>query len=158
MKLGVIQAAILGIFAASPAFALTAEKTVDVKASPDKVWQTIGTFCGIADWHPAVAKCVITKSGKMPVRTLSLKGGGTLVEKQTARSNSAHRYSYTILKGPLPVSDYHSTLSVIPKDTGSTISWTGHFEAKGAADADAQKAIQGIYDSGLDALAAKTDG
>ena len=156
MKL-VIQAALVGVLAASPAFALTAEKTVDVTASPDKVWQTIGTFCGIADWHPAIAKCVITKHGRTPVRTLSLKGGGTLVEKQTERSNTAHHYTYTILKGPLPVSDYHSTLSVVGKGTGSTISWTGKFEAKGAPDADAQKAIQGIYDSGLDALAAKTN-
>ncbi len=156
MRIRAIEAALAGMLAASPAFALTAEKTVDVAASPDKVWQTIGQFCGIAAWHPAISKCVLSKTPGAPVRTLSLKGGGTLVEQQTERSDDARHYAYTILKGPLPVSDYHSTLSVIGKGSGSTISWTGSFKAHGASDAAATKAIQGIYDSGLDALAAKT--
>lgn len=36
----------------TPAFALEVTKTTTVAASPDKVWKTIGGFCGIGDWHP----------------------------------------------------------------------------------------------------------
>ena len=158
MKIGSIHAAIAGLLVTTPAFALEAAKTVDVAASPEKVWQTIGGFCGIADWHPAVTKCVPGEQGATPTRTLTLKGGGTLVEEQTARSDPGMKYSYTILQGPLPVSDYHSTISVTKNGTGSAITWTGTFKAKGASDADATKTIQGIYDSGLEALAAKSQG
>ncbi len=158
MKIGFVHAAVAGLLVATPAFALEAAKTVDVAASPEKVWQTIGNFCGIADWHPAITKCVPGEQNAMPTRTLTLKNGATIVEGQTARSDPEMQYSYTMLQTPLPVSDYHSTISVTKKGTGSEISWKGTFDAKGASDADATKAIQGIYDSGLDALAAKSQG
>jgi len=158
MKIGFASAAVVGLLAATPAFALEASKTVDVAASPEKVWQTIGDFCGIANWHPAIEKCVPGQQNGMPTRTLSLKGGGTILEQQTGRSDSGMQYSYTILQSPLPVTDYHSTISVKKVGSGSVITWSGTFKANGASDADATKAIQGIYDSGLDALASKARG
>jgi hypothetical protein len=158
MKIGFVSAAVAGLLAATPAFALEASKTVDVAASPEKVWQTIGNFCGIANWHPAIEKCVPGDQNGKPTRTLSLKGGGTLMEEQTARNDSGMQYSYTILSGPLPVSNYHSTISVTKKGSGSEVTWKGNFDAKGAPDADATKAIQGIYDSGLASLANKAKG
>ncbi len=42
------------------------------------------------------------------------------------------------------------------EDTGGTaIVWAGTFDAKGAADAEAVGVIEGIYQAGLDSLAAK---
>ena len=64
-------------------------------------------------------------------------------------------YSYTIETSPLPVANYKSTLKVVPKDKGSTIEWSGNFDAKGAPDADAVKVITGIYEAGVGALVAK---
>lgn len=158
MKIRIVHAAVAGLLVATPAFALEASKTVDVAASPEKVWQTIGNFCGIANWHPAISECTPGEQNGKPTRHLSLKGGGTIDEEQTARSDSKMRYSYTILQSPLPVSDYHSTISVKKKGNGSEVTWMGTFKAKGASDADAAKAIQGIYDSGLESLAAKAQG
>ena len=48
------------------------------KLSADAVWSKIGDFCGISNWHPAVEKCELSADGK--TRTLSLNGGGTIVE------------------------------------------------------------------------------
>ena len=139
----------------APAFALDAGKTVDIKAPPATVWATIGDFCGIAQWHPAIASCTPSVQGRAHLRTLALKGGGAIVERQTARSERAMSYSYTIVSGPLPVDHYRSTIAVKPSADGSSVSWTGVFVAKGADDAKATAAIQGIYDSGLAALAEK---
>lgn len=138
-----------------PGHAVEVQKSVDVAASPDKVWQTIGDFCGIAAWHPAVEKCVPSEKEGQKVRTLSLKGGGTLIEQQLSRDDKVMSYSYTILEGPLPVSDYKSTLAVAPEGAGSKVSWQGTFTAKGVPDTVAQDVIQGIYDSGLKAIAEK---
>ncbi len=48
------------------------------KLSADALWAKIGDFCGISKWHPAAEKCELSADGK--TRTLSLKGGGTIVE------------------------------------------------------------------------------
>ena len=139
----------------APGFAIDLTKTIDVSAPPAKVWATIGDFCGIGNWHPAIAKCELsTKSGTM-LRNLSLKGGGSIVESQTARDDKAMSYTYAIVESPLPVSDYSSTLAVSPKGSGSTVTWTGTFKAKGVPDTVATDAITGIYESGLAAIAEK---
>jgi Polyketide cyclase / dehydrase and lipid transport len=141
------------------AFAASAQAPLESKVSKttsqpvDAVWKKVGDFCGIANWHPAVAKCVLSAGGKE--RTLTLKGGGTIVERLVRWSDTSHSYTYKIVSGPLPVADYESTLSVhtAKSGNGSVISWSGHYAAKGASDADAKKAIDGVYDAGLTALA-----
>jgi hypothetical protein len=148
-------AAALLALSALPALALDASKTQDIPAPPAKVWATIGDFCGIGQWHPAVERCTLSRRDGKPVRTLALKGGGTIVEEELRRDDAAMSYSYTILESPLPVTGYESTLAVKPAGGGSAVSWTGRFTAKGADDAAAKAAIQGIYDSGLAALATK---
>lgn len=139
----------------SPAFALEVSKSADIAAPPEKVWKTIAEFCSIGDWHPAVEKCELSKKDGKPVRTLSLKGGGTIVEEQTAQNDSEMDYSYKILQSPLPVEDYKSTIKVTKSGGGSKVSWMGTFKAKGADDAKAQEVIGGIYDAGFKGIADK---
>jgi hypothetical protein len=137
----------------------TAAQAVESKASKttsqsvDAVWQKIGDFCGIGQWHPAIAKCELSSDKKD--RTLTLKGGGTIVEHLVRWSDKTHSYTYKIVSSPLPVEDYESTLrvSAAKSGSGSVISWRGHYKAKGASDAEAKKTIDGIYDAGLGALA-----
>ncbi len=42
-----------------------------------------------------------------------------------------------------------------PDGSGSKVTWSGTFNAKGAPDSVATDAVQGIYDSGLKALSEK---
>ncbi|SFL38202.1 SRPBCC family protein [Methylobacterium pseudosasicola] len=151
----VLLAAAFCVGVAGPAWALDVTKSVDVAASPEAVWKTIGGFCGIGDWHPVIEKCALSKKGGKDVRTLSLKGGGTIVEEQESRDDAKMAYTYTILEGPLPVADYHSTLMVAKAGSGSKVTWTGTFKAKGAPDAKAQEAIAGVYEAGLKGIADK---
>ena len=139
-----------------PTFALDVTKTIDIQSPPAKAWSVVGDFCGIGQWHPAIEKCTLSMEGGKALRTLNLKGGGTIVEAQTARDDAKMAYTYTIVSGPLPVSDYSSTLSVAPKASGATLTWTGSFNAKGVPDAVAVDAISGIYESGLKAIADKS--
>jgi hypothetical protein len=133
-----------------PAFALESSLTTTSSMSPEALWKKIGDFCDIANWHPAVEKCVLSADGKQ--RTLSLKGGGTLVEALENRDDANYAYTYAIVSGPLPVANYHSTISVSPDPKGSALKWAGTYDAKGASDADAKKVIDGIYDAGEKAL------
>ena len=133
--------------------ALESRASKQTSQSVDAVWQKVGDFCGIAKWHPAIAKCELSSDGKE--RTLSLKGGGSIVERLVRWNDKAHSYTYKILSGPLPVANYVSTLRVkaAKSGQGSVVSWSGHYAAKGASDAEAKKAIDGVYEAGLTALA-----
>ena len=134
-------------------FAVEVAKGVEVAAPPEAVWAAIGDFCGIGQWHPAVETCTLSEKGEKPIRTLSLKGGGTIVEEQLSRSDETMNYVYTILESPLPVENYLSTIAVTPGGKGSRITWFGTFQAKGVPDAKAEEVITGIYEAGLAALA-----
>ena len=137
------------------AMALEAKVAKDSTASPEAAWAAVGDFCAIGTWHPAVEKCEVSTKDGVTFRTLSLKGGGTILEKQINFDKGKMSYAYTIEESPLPVANYKSTLKVVPKDKGSTIEWSGSFDAKGAPDADALKVITGIYEAGVGALVAK---
>ena len=138
------------IVSTGPAFALDSSVTMPSSISPDALWKKVGDFCGISSWHPAIEKCVLSADGKQ--RTLSLKGGGTIVEALENWDDANRSYKYTILSGPLPVANYHSTISVTGDAKGSALKWMGTYDAKGTPDADAKKTIDGVYEAGAKAL------
>jgi hypothetical protein len=132
------------------AHAIDTSAKASSKLSADAMWAKIGDFCGIGKWHPALEKCELSADGK--TRTLSLKGGGTIVEALVKWDAAGKSYTYTIVSSPLPVANYSSTITVSADGAGSLLSWTGKYDAKGVPDAQAQEIIKGIYDSGLAAL------
>jgi hypothetical protein len=138
------------VVAVVPASAIESTIKGTSAASADAVWAKVGDFCGISHWHPAIEKCALSADGKM--RTLSLKGGGTVVEKLENRDDAMHSYSYSIIEGPLPVANYMSTISVAKEGSGSIVTWSGKYDAKGASDADAKKTMDGVYQTGVDML------
>jgi Polyketide cyclase / dehydrase and lipid transport len=143
---------LVGLFSAS-AIALEAKVEKSVAASAEKVWVAVGDFCGIASWHPAVAKCVLSEKDGKSFRELTLKDGARLLERLEAIDKTAMSYTYSIVEGPLPVKNYTSTLSVKADGTNSKLSWVGTFEANGKPDADVINLIAGIYDGGTTELA-----
>lgn len=155
MKKTILAGLALSALAATPVMALEVTKSATIAAPPEKVWKTIGEFCGIGDWHPVVEKCEASEKGGKKLRTLSLKGGGTLVEEQTARDEKKMDYTYIILEGPLPVADYKSTIHVMKDGSGSKVTWKGDFKAKGAPDAKAEEVIGGVYEAGLKGISDK---
>jgi len=146
-----IICALIVYASALPASALETSDKISTSKSVGDVWKKIGDFCGIGSWHPAIEKCELSSDGKE--RTLSLKGGGTIVEDLVKWNDDKHSYTYKIKSSPLPVKDYESTISVEPDGKGSVIHWSGQYKAAGAPDAKAKETIEGIYTAGLKALA-----
>ena len=116
------------------------------------VWNTIGGFNALPDWHPAVEKSELTKEGDSTIRTLSLAGGGRLVEKLEKIDDHERLYTYSILDGPLPVANYTATVRVRESGLGCTVEWASEFEPSGASENDATAAIRGIYEAGFENL------
>jgi hypothetical protein len=147
--------AILGASAAA-ASAASLSRNVDVNGTPASVWQVIGPFCAIKDWHPAIGTCTETSTNP-PTRTLVTKDGkATFVETQTARSDADHSYSYAIKSSPLPLTNYVSTIKVTSKGNNmSTVTWSSTYTPEQGKEKEADAALSGIYESGLDAIKTK---
>ena len=116
------------------------------------MWQAIGEFCSIAEWHPAVARCAAGEQDGATLRTLTTVHGGVLVERRGQPSEEGMSYSHQIVESQLPVAEYEATLAVMDSAGGSMITWSGESAARGAADAEARAVIEDLDAAGLAAL------
>ncbi len=88
------------------------------------------------------------------MRRLYLAGGGALLERLEAVDDNQRVLRYSIVESPLPVGDDLATLRVRDRGDGAscTVEWSREFEPVGAPESDAVKAIEGIYQAGLENL------
>lgn len=116
-------------------------------------------FGAIADWHPAIAEGSI--KGDVPdgtpgcVRVLRLADGGIQRERLLAVDAANRSFTYRFDESPLPVDDYHLTVSLVPitGETRTFIRWTARFDVRADHDPAEQVAIiRGLVAGGHDAL------
>lgn len=142
---------------------LAVTEKININAPVSTVWAKVHNFGDLGAWHPAVAKTEIiggANNQNGAVRMLTLQDGGTIKETLTAYNSNAKTYSYVINEGVLPVSDYASTIQVVPTTSGSEVIWKGNFKrkdvsanpAKDADDATATNTIHAVYKGGLENL------
>ena len=123
-----------------------------IGVSAERLWDMIGGFHSISDWHPAIEKCDIEEDGKTTLRRLTLAGGGEIVER-LEQSDDERSYSYSILSSPLPIDNYQSTIRVHEDEDGNAIvDWSSEFDSAGAPESEAVAIIEGIYSAGFDNL------
>jgi hypothetical protein len=142
-----------------------------LNATPDEVWAAIGKFEDMS-WHPAIASVEIKGDGSVDQpekseRVLHLKsesGDPTITEILSKIQPDKRCYAYRIEAvevSVLPVTNYASTICV--KDDGgkAVVNWKGGFyrgfpnnePPPEQNDEAAIKAVTGVYQAGLDALA-----
>lgn len=131
-----------------------------VDADVHRTWSVLKRFAEIATWHPAIAESRI--EGDLPdgmpgcVRVLRLSDGGTLRERLLAMDEANHGFTYRFDEAPLPVDDYHLTVSVLPVtgEPRSFIRWTARFDVRPGHDPVEQIAIiRSLVAGGHEALA-----
>jgi mxaD protein len=150
---------------------LRVEETVDIKAPLEKVWAASKDFDSLDKWHPGFAKDVLTKGKNNmqgAVRQLTIKDGPSFTEELLDFSETLHTYQYRIIDSPLPLKGYVATFTVKSGKTPdvTTVTWSAKFTRKnpaenppaGETDADAQKLITGVFQSGLANLKKVTEG
>jgi len=156
----------------TPAHGPTRQKvtlTVELPASPSDVWAVIGNFQDMS-WHPAVHSSSGEAGNEIDatrVLVLGAEDGPTISEQLYKFSDEKMSYSYRItdvLVEVLPVTNYSSHLTVKPLDAGgSLVEWRGAFyrgypnndPPDELNDAAAIAAVTGVYQAGLDNLAAR---
>ena len=139
-----------------------ATEKIAINAPADVVWAKIKNFDSLKDWHPAVAESPADKgNAEGSVRSLKLKGGGTLTETLESHDDAGKKYSYRAKDGgALPVTNYTSTIRVTAEGKATVVEWRGAFyrgypnndPPPDQNDEAAVKAITGVYKSGLENL------
>ncbi|MEM6972800.1 MAG: SRPBCC family protein [Pseudomonadota bacterium] len=124
-------------------------RAITLKTAAADVWETIGGFQALPDWHPWVATSTKEEIGGAEHRRLGLEGGGEILEKHWGTGPMS--YAYDITESPLPVADYRAMLCITSTGAGaSTVVWMACFTP--TAD-DAEDVIGGIFDAGVKSLA-----
>lgn len=144
--------------------------TLEVKlnATPDEVWAAIGNFQDMS-WLPLVAKTEGV-GDNVPeatrVLTLNAPGDPQISELLDKYSSEKRSYSYRITAvdvAVLPVTNYSSHLTVKDENGKAVVEWRGAFyrgypnndPPENLNDDAAIAAVTGVYQTGLDALAAR---
>lgn len=149
-------AAALGIVSGAQAGEINIAESVLLPVKPAAGWALVGDFSALEGWHPAVAASTLKGTGRAAgdSRVLILGDGAKIREELESYDAEGMSYSYRIVRSPLPVTDYVSTLSVSADGDGSRITWQSSFDAKGDTPAaEAEKIMRGVYRGGLDAAA-----
>lgn len=166
-KIAVVMLAAGGIAAgavSASAASLVSAKKLEINVDESKteaerkaLWEKVGGWCAIKDWHPAIAACEESKEGDVTFRTLTLKDGGKIKEKLV--DTGATSYRYEIIESPLPVKNYEAQFSVTPDDDDLdeiNVSWSATYDpADGKDDKEARKTIDGIFKDGIESIKAK---
>ena len=129
--------------------------TVEVSATPKELWRLIGGFGSLPDWVPGISQSELTDGGR--IRHLQDPQGHIFIEKLERYDSAAHSYSYSIVKSPVPVSDYLSTLQVTPIEGGkrSRVEWSSVYKAVGITEQKAGDIFHDLYSSNLRALVSR---
>jgi hypothetical protein len=128
----------------------TVADSVDLAASPDKVWDLIGKFGGM--WHPLIASVKLTGEGVGQLRTIETIDGKQIIERLQAMDNSQRLYRYTNVSG-LGVVDYSGTFDLKPKGSGSSVEWRVQFLADNQATIVVRSTVATLMKTGFEALA-----
>jgi len=131
-------------------------RSIEVQASPAEVWALIGVFEAVHKWHPLAADCVgIEQDGKLQRHIILADGHGEIMELLETHDDQTMSYRYQVLEGPMPVTDYHATLSVERGEVGARVIWSVNYQPAGISEDKADQIIAGVFETGLNAIKQK---
>ncbi|MCX7190549.1 MAG: SRPBCC family protein [Methylotenera sp.] len=112
-------------------------KEIVIQASPKKVWALVGDFSAMQKWHPDVLASSLESRPDADektfiYRTLTLKNGGSIIERQRETQAGEMKLGAVLVQGDLAVSNYSDAISVKPSLVAgeSVVTWVGRFNNK----------------------------
>jgi Polyketide cyclase / dehydrase and lipid transport. len=125
----------------------TVSVTRQVNAPADAVWQMVGGWNSLPQWHPEVSTSALESDGL--IRRVRLADGTEIRERLEHFARAGRQYTYIITESPLPLSFYRSTLRVQPEEVGALATWFTEFETAGAPAEEMAETLRAFYTAGL---------
>lgn len=129
-----------------------AEAIARVATDASTLWQEIGSFQGVGDWHPMLDRVEGEGEQAGAIRT-AYSAGGQQVERLREVDPDQLWHRYSMESTPLPVSGYTAGLRVVDRgDNTSTVSWNADFDVTSGKESDAIAMIQSFLEAGVSEL------
>ena len=126
----------------------TVHKTRKFDRPADELWGLIGDFHGLHKWIPNMDPSESIDDGTRRKFAMPM---GAIIERLLEEGDRS--YTYAIDEGPMPITNYRSTISVKEADGRSVVDWKGTFDpAEGATEEAAVQIVEMIYEGGLAGL------
>lgn len=132
-------------------------KTIEVSVSTsiacpaEQVWSLLGGFDLLPRWIDSIVSSRLDDGGRL--RHLELTDGAIIVERLLEFSEGERHYSYALLEGPLPVSDYVGRVAVRDDGEGRTLAtWSSRFRSEKANEVEIATDLESFYRTGLERL------
>ncbi len=110
----------------------TVKKSINIKASKQKVWRKISNIVGLPSWLIDVKKTVYLsrkKRGVGAIREITFNDGNTIEEHVVAWQNGEY-FTYVATDG-LPLRAYVATISIKPKSKNLVqLTWQSYLNSK----------------------------
>src|ERR1700722_7449324 len=120
----------------------TVTKRFEVPA--DEIWERIGDFQRLHEWHPAIANVEPGAEPKLRNVTMAGEGGAQLVERLVDEGPLWQTYVIEGEGGAMR--GYRSTIRVSEDGPGAcVVEWEGEFEADPDSEAELVQGIRGFY-------------
>jgi len=103
----------------------TFRHTIDIAATPERVWHVLGDLTSVDRWIPGVTAVTRTDTGRM----CTFDDGHVQNEQILDYSPPTHSYRYVIDGAPLPVRDNTGTFTVEDADGQARVVWESSFVA-----------------------------
>ncbi|HSZ36410.1 MAG TPA: SRPBCC family protein [Acidimicrobiales bacterium] len=96
-----------------------AEGAVDVTigAAPDKVWEKVGDFGGVAEFFPGIDSFRLEEDD----RIIGMFGM-EIRERLLSRDDATRTITYSVVEG-VPLDSHRATITVEPEGDGSKVTW-----------------------------------
>ena len=124
-------------------------ESVDLNASPDRVWALIGQFSG--NWHPLIASIRQVGTGIGALREIELIDGKRIIERLDATDDANRSYRYSNISG-IPASDYSGKLEVKATGGRTVVEWRAQFLADGQGTLAVRTIVSTLFKTGLESL------
>ncbi len=128
--------------------------TGHIKASAEKVWETIAIGGEVHRWFGAViTACELRGSGSGAERICTMADGAELKERIIAIDHKAKRFCYAIDKHPLPATDMISTMEIADLGDGITkIDWRAEYSVADEHAGVVDQTLSSLYAQGIKAI------
>jgi hypothetical protein len=125
----------------------------DVHRSADSMWRELGSFQGIAKWHPMVTAA--SGDGEEPgaTRTLETADGLRWEERLTERDSAQRLFRYEAASSELPIADFRGEFRI--REGGErkcTVIWTAQFTVTSGNEKSVSDAVRLFFRAGARAI------
>ncbi|HKD53110.1 MAG TPA: SRPBCC family protein [Steroidobacteraceae bacterium] len=120
---------------------------------PETLWNEIGAFGSVGDWHPMLISVEVFGEGAGALRIARGEAGAAQAERLQTLDSARHLYRYSMEKTSMPVRDYRGEFRIDPAgDAASTVVWSAQFELTPDGDGRTVESVRQFLHAGTESL------